>query len=283
MATPISVTKSNGTKELFDEEKLSNSLQRVGATPEAVDEIVDQVQKEMWDGIPTADIYGHAFALLRKYHHPTAVKYSIRRALFELGPDGFPFERFVARIFQLWGYEAVTDQTLLGACVEHEVDVVAWKGEELSMVEAKFHNEFGLKSDLKVVLYVKARFDDLSDVIFEYGGKARKLAPGGRYLFTNTKFTDSAIRYGVCKGLKMVGWNYPENGSLHQIIEQNGLHPITCLTSITRQEKKDMIGRGVLTCVDLIGKPNTLKEIGIRAENIEKVLTEAQLIVEQAK
>jgi len=283
MSQPLSVTKSDGTKELFEEEKLASSLKRVGATTEAIDEITEEIEHEMWDGMPTSDIYTRAFVLLRKHHHPTAIKYSLRRALFDLGPDGFPFERFVARIFKLWGYEAVTDQTLMGTCVEHEIDVVAWKGEELSMVEAKFHNELGLKSDLKVALYVKARFDDLSDNVYDFGGKTRKLSPQGRWLVTNTKFTDVAIKYGECKSLKMIGWNYPANGNLHQIMEQNGLHPITCLNSLSRLEKKNLIGQNVLTCIDVIGKPDVLKQVGVRPETVEKVLTEAQFIVEQAK
>ena len=37
----ITITKTDGTKELFEEEKLINSLRRVGVKPEAIDEIVD--------------------------------------------------------------------------------------------------------------------------------------------------------------------------------------------------------------------------------------------------
>ncbi|MCX6715531.1 MAG: ATP cone domain-containing protein [Candidatus Taylorbacteria bacterium] len=283
MAEPLLVTKSDGTKELFDDSKLATSLKRSGASSEAVDEITDEIEREMWDGMTTADIYSHAFSLLKKHHHPTAIKYSLRRALFDLGPDGFPFEKFVARIFQLWGYDAVTDQTLIGTCVEHEVDVVAWKGDELAMIEAKFHNELGLRSDVKVALYVKARFDDLSENTYDFGGKPRKLSPTGRWLITNTKFTDIAIKYGECKGLKLIGWNYPNVNNLHQIMEQNGLHPITCLNSLSHQDKKNIIGQGVLTCIDIIGKPDVLARVGIRKDLIEKVLTEAQFIVEQAK
>lgn len=279
----LSVTKSDGTKELFDDGKLAASLKRSGASDQAIEDITDQIEHEMWDGMTTADIYSHAFAMLRKYHAPTAIKYSIRRALLELGPDGFPFEKFVARIFRLWGYETLTDQTLLGSCISHEMDVVAWKGEELSMVEAKFHNEQALGSDVKIALYVKARFDDLSDTVFNFGGKTRKLSPTGRWLITNTKFTPPAIKYSECNGTKLVGWNYPNVNNLHQIIEQNGLHPITCLNSLSHQQKRSIIGQGVLTCIDVIGKPDVLQQAGVRPEMVEKVITEAQFIVEQAK
>ena len=60
----IRITKSDGTTQLFEEEKLVSSLKRVGATPEAIDDIVDEVEKEMWEGIPTLEIYRRAFELL---------------------------------------------------------------------------------------------------------------------------------------------------------------------------------------------------------------------------
>ncbi len=277
----VSITKSDGTRQLFEEGKLVNSLKRAGANEAAVDEIVDQVESEMWDGIKTEEIYRHAFELLKKHSRHAAVKYSIRRALFDLGPDGFPFERFVARVFNAWGYEAVTDQTIPGACVEHEMDVVAWKDNELAMAEAKFHNEFGLKSDLKVALYVKARFDDLADNTFDYGGARRKLT--GRWLFTNTKFTEAAVKYGECKDLKMIGWNYPHGGSLHELVEQYKLHPVTALASLSHQQKKDLIGRNALLCSDLVKDHSILTSIGLNGEAAKAVVEEAVMVASLAK
>ncbi len=277
----ISITKTDGTKELFEEQKLVNSLRRVGVKPEAIEEIVDEVEKTMKDGMTTSEIYAKAFSMIRRHSAPLAAKYSIRRALMELGPDGFPFEKFIARIFRMWGYESVTDQVVMGTCVDHEIDVVAWKGESLAMVEAKYHNEFGVKSDLKVALYVKARFDDIAGNDFDYGGKKRKLTE--RWLATNTKFTEKAIAYGECSKLKMVGWNYPAKGNLHEIIEQNGLHPITCISALTHQQKKDLVGRNILACVDLVGNPGALNDIGVKGDLAERVLTEAQIIIEEAK
>ncbi len=280
MSHPISIIKFDGSTEPFDQEKLENSLKRAGASPEVVEEITEEIEKGLRDGTTTTDIYGKAFSLLRKHHHPTAAKYSIRRALFDLGPDGFPFEKFVARVFRLWGYEAVTDQMVPGVCVPHEVDVVAWNDDELIMAEAKFHNILGLKSDLKVALYVKARYEDIAGTVLSYGGKERKLSTEGHYLVTNTKFTDMAIKYATCNNIRLIAWNYPEKDNLQDIIEQNGLHPITALTSLTRQEKNDIIARDVLTCIDLIGRPAVLHEVGIKEGSRERILTEAQAVVQ---
>jgi hypothetical protein len=150
------------------------------------------------------------------------------------------------------------------------------------MVEAKFHNEFGLKSDVKVALYVKARFDDIAQNEFDFGGKKRKLTE--RWLFTNTKFTDQAVKYGVCNNLNMIGWNYPMSGNLHTIIEQYKLHPITCVTSLSHQQKRDLVGRNIITCADLIKRTDLLKEIGIRSEEeAGKILHEAKLIIGEVR
>ncbi|MDE2038104.1 MAG: ATPase [Patescibacteria group bacterium] len=281
MSAPLTITKSDGTRQPFQEEKLAASLRKVGAADSAVAEIVGDVERGMKDGMTTADIYGRAFALLSKHHRGAAVKYSIRRAMMELGPDGFPFERFVARIFKLWGYEALTDQTLMGSCISHEVDVVAWKADKLVLVEAKYHNEFDLKSDAKVALYIQARREDLSGALLDYGGVKRRFDEF--WLVTNTKFSEMAIRYGECKGLKMVGWNYPAHGNLHEIIERNGLHPVTALTSLTRAQKRDLVGRGVLVCIDVIGDPAILDQIGVAGDAKERVLAETQMVIEQGK
>jgi len=277
----VSVIKSDGTKQLFEEEKLIQSLKRVGANEEATEDIVDEIEKEMRDGMTTTEIYSHAFELLKKHSHHAAVKYSMRRAIFELGPDGFPFEKFVARIFNVWGYEAVTDQIVMGSCVDHEVDVVAWKDKELAMVEAKFHNEIGTKSDLKVVLYIKARCDDLSQSIFNFGGAERKLTE--RWLVTNTKFTDKAVKYGECNNLKMIGWNYPQEANLQKIIEKYSLHPITSLSSLSHNQKRDLIGRGALLCSDITKTPQFIHDIGADDAMTTKVLEECQVIIKLAK
>ncbi len=272
----ITITKADGKKELFEEQKLIDSLRNAGGSEEIIDDILGHIGKEIYDGMPTSEIYSRAFKLLRSHSMPMAIKYSLRRALSDLGPDGFPFEKYVAKIFQAWGYETLTDQTVLGVCVAHEVDVVAWNKDRLMMVEAKFHNELDLKSDLKVILYIKARFDDLRGNMFKYGGIVRKLDEG--WLITNTKFTDQAIRYGECNGVKMLGWNYPAKGNLQDIIEELRLHPFTCLTNISNVNKKALLKKGVVLCTDIYNNPKVLEEIGMKEPNIEEVMNEIRIV-----
>lgn len=268
----IFVVKADGTKELFDIGKLEFSLKRAGATSKAINEILQHINEHLEDGITTREIYKHAFELLQNKDQPIALKYSLKRAIMDLGPSGFPFEDFVAEIFRQKGFTTETGKIVRGFCVEHEIDVVAWNEEKLIMVEAKFHNQLGIKSDLKIALYVKARFDDLRQMTFKYG-RERKLDEG--WLVTNTKFTTTAIEYGSCQGgLKMIGWNYPPIGNLHDMILEAKLHPLTCLTSLNGREKKALLEQGIVLCKTLSENKKLLEAIGVTDVKAKKVLEE---------
>lgn len=268
---PIEIVKANGQREIFLPDKLRNSLIRARATPSVAESIALHVEKELSDGMTTKDIYRHAFELLEKKLKPVALRYSLRKAVMDLGPSGFPFEKFVAEIFKAKGYKTETGVVMLGECVPHEVDVVAWNENKLIIVEAKFHNVLGIKSDIKVALYIKARFDDLANTFFDYGGK-RKIDES--WLVTNTKFSEQAIHYAECKNMKLVGWNYPQKGSLQDLIEDASLHPITCLRSISGSEKQMLLTAGVVLCKSIEEDPQLAVDVGIHAEKVKEMLKE---------
>ncbi len=280
MATDIKkvyVVKADGTRELFDQSKLEDSLKRAGANSKTTEDIIAHIKTHLTEDITTHEIYKHAFDLLHKSDGPIALKYSLKRAIMDLGPSGFPFEDFVAEILKQKGFNAVTGQIVKGFCVEHEIDVVAWNKEKLIMVEAKFHNELGVKSDLKIALYVKARFDDLSKVEFDYDGK-RKLDEG--WLVTNTKFSSTAIEYGSCQGgLRMIGWNYPPVGNLHDMILEAKLHPLTCLINLSGRQKKVLLEKGVVLCKTLAENKELLTEVaGLSELEVKNVLEEIAML-----
>lgn len=271
-ATGFTIVKADGKHESFDPEKLRFSLLNSGASKEAAEEVINHLMPSLHTGMTTGEIYRHAFSILSKLNKPVARSYSLRRAVMDLGPSGFPFEDFVAEVLRAKGFECVTRQTVLGGCVPHEMDVVAWNDKKLIMVEAKFHNELGTKSDLKVVLYIKARFDDIKDNVYSYGGKERKITDA--WVVTNTKFSSTAIHYGVCKDMTLIGWNYPETGNLQDMIEEEKLHPITCLTSLKEAEKKALLNAGVVLCSNIKKNPAVLRQVPGSKIDETAVLTE---------
>ncbi|HVU06227.1 MAG TPA: ATP cone domain-containing protein [Candidatus Paceibacterota bacterium] len=272
--SPLLIVKATGEQEAFDPAKLVNSLRKAGASKDQAENVLRHVERDLVAGTTTAELYRHAFEMLRKHAQPVAARYSMKRAIADLGPNGFPFEKFIAEIFKSEGYEALTDQIVYGSCVPHEVDVVAWKGKGLAMVEAKFHNEYGVKSDLKVALYVKARWDDLKDGEYDFGGVKRKIS--SFQLFTNTKFTDTAIHYAECKGLSLVGWNYPAKGNLEDLIQESGLHPLTSLTSLSQTEKRTLLDAGMVLCKQVAAHGGNLVSYGIPREKVKQVLLEIE-------
>lgn len=238
----MKVKKASGELEDFSALKVKDSLLRAGATEELTDKILTSLEARLYDGIKTSEIYSYVFSLLRDWKSPLVSKYNLKQAIMELGPAGYPFEQFVASILHHLGYEVEVGQVVKGKCVEHEIDIIAQKAGEYSLIEAKFHNRVGTKSDVKIALYVWARFLDVS-------GQHTRFKKG--WLVTNTKVTHEAIKYANCVGLKIVSWDYPEDGSLRYLIEKSKLYPITCLQTLKRAEKKGLLKRGLVFCEDL--------------------------------
>jgi hypothetical protein len=272
MNKEIYVTKATGEKELFRPEKLLNSLVRSRADEDVAKVVVEMVMKDLPAEVTTKQIYKHAFDILERDHQPAAARYSLRKAVMEMGPTGFPFESLVAEIFRTKGYETKTGTMVQGKCVEHEIDVIAWNKEELIMCEAKFHNELALKSDLKVALYVNARWDDVDGKEYEGFGPKRKLTEG--WLVTNTKFSSRAIEYAKCRKMVLVGWNYPEQGNLHDLIEEADLHPITCLRSVSHLEKKLLMDAGIVLCKQALDNVDIVEQSGIHREKLKRMMEE---------
>lgn len=268
----VMIIKMNGERELFDSEKLRASLIHSGASEQDAHKVLDHILPELHNEMTTGEVYEHAFIVLKEISKPVARSYSLRRAVMNLGPSGFPFEDFIAQVLRAKGFKCETRQTVLGECVPHEVDVVAYNEKKLIMVEAKFHNDLGTNSDLKVALYVKARFDDLRGNVFDYGGKGRHITDG--WLITNTKFSSTAVHYGVCKNLTMIGWNYPEKGNLQNMIEDEGLHPITCLISLSNTDKRALLGGGIVLSSDIKKNPTLLNKFLGKDFNVNPVINE---------
>lgn len=268
---PTLITKADGNTEHFKVEKLRRSLRRAGATPDEINEIVAEVNKILYDGIQTQEIYRHAFTLLRQSKPPAAARYSLRRALFGLGPTGFPFEKFLARVFEEEGYTTKVGGVIAGKCAEHEIDVSAYKEDHSFVCEAKFHARPGIKSDLQVAMYSYARLLDLREakICNEDICGIREF-----WLVTNTKFTSTAENYGKCVGLNMLSWDYPKKGNLHDKIQKLGVYPVSVLQSINSSQTEALINRGVILCKDIAQNQHVLRHLHLSKRKHEALINE---------
>ena len=192
----------------------------------------------------------------------------------ELGPSGYPFERYIGEILKHQGYEVQVGTIVQGLCVTHEVDVLAEDKDELYIIECKFHSNPGNKCDVKTPLYIKSRYDDIVKQWIKTRGNSKKRTEG--WLVTNTKFSSDAIQFGNCAGLKLIGWEYPKKGSLKERIDIAGLHPLTSLTTLSRAQKQKLLEKRIVLCRDICDSHSVLNDIGLKRVLISTVLKEAE-------
>lgn len=275
---PTEIVKVDGTIEVFDGSKLQSSLERAGATESTAARIRETIESSISPMAQSREIYRRAFQMLRQEARPVAARYSLRRALFEFGPSGHPFEDFVAELFKKEGWEVEGRRMIPGKCVTHEVDVYAKRGNEHLAAELKYHNDPGYKTDVKIALYVKARFDD----IWQCDPATTATCPVDHgFLITNTKFTKQAIEYATCSGMGLLGWSYPYQGNLYDRIVASGLYPVTALTTLRKAEKRLLIDTNIVTCDQVRNNRDALRAIGITPERIGAIIAEAHMLCER--
>src|SRR5437762_3523752 len=100
----VSVIKANGVKEPFSEEKVINSIKRARVPENIRAEALLHVRQKVYDGISSSEVYHHILEFLDSAHPYAKSRYSLKESIMMLGPTGYPFEDFIARILQSFGY-----------------------------------------------------------------------------------------------------------------------------------------------------------------------------------
>lgn len=272
----INITKASGEQVSFNADKLRHSLHRSGADENTITEIIREVQKNIYDNVSTRKIYQLAFGLLKKQSRHSASRYKLKQAIMELGPSGFPFEKYVAEILKYQGYRVKVGEIVKGHCVNHEIDVIAEKGNQYFMIECKFHNLPGTNCDVKIPLYIQARFKDVEQQWKSIPGHGTKSHQA--WVVTNTKFTGDAIQYGLCVGLHLLGWDFPHGNSLREQIDASGLYPLTTLTTLTLNEKQLLLDKKIVLCKEICSNPGLLSIAQIPAQRKKAIVNEVNFL-----
>lgn len=271
------VVKSSGEFEKFDSRKIKRTCIKAGCTEELANKIAREVEKKSYDGISTRDILHITISLLKKERPIVAARYDLKGSIFRLGPAGFVFEELVGELFKEYGYNNKVHSIIRGLCVSHEIDIIATKDNINYMIECKYHNIPGIYTGLREVLYTYARFLDLKDG-FKAGSSRDFKQP---WLVCNTKFSDDAIQYASCKGMKLIGWNYPENQGLQYLIESKKLYPVTMLKDLDTDSLEKLASANFILALDLLRIPlrelNKItkispKKLNILADEAKKII-----------
>ena len=270
----IYVEKSSSEMELFSKKKLALSLERSGATREEIETILDKISVDIYDGISSKEIYKKTFSFLKKVNNTSASKYSLKRAIFDLGPTGFPFERLVAALLREKGFKTKVGVILNGACVTHEIDVLAEKEGSVYAIECKFHSDANAVSNVKIPLYINSRFLDIQKQWNTNSKNTTHLKQG--WLVTNTRFTIDAINYAKCVGLTLLSWDYPLNNGIKDNIDSFDLYPITTLINLSKDEKTTLISKDIILVKELYENKIVLEKMQITSDRIVKILNEVK-------
>lgn len=272
----ILITKASGDKVPFIEEKLSRSLSRAGADEMQIQEIIKEVSGQLYEGISTKKLYHLAFSKLKEKSKHLAARYHLKHGIMELGPSGYAFERYIGEILKYQGYSVEVGVIVKGKCVNHEIDVIALTNHHHFMIECKYHNQRGIICDVKIPLYINSRFKDVEAEWKKLPGHDKLIHQG--WVVTNTKFSTDAIQYANCSGLKLLGWDYPAKGSLKDIIDDLGLYPVTCLTTLSKAEKIKLLNSKIVLCTEICHNPQLLYDVGMNEAKVKRVLDEGQML-----
>ncbi|MBL7053877.1 hypothetical protein ISS06_01590 [Patescibacteria group bacterium] len=283
------VIKSSGEREKFSDVKIFQACLNSGTDENLCKQVTELVKKQCYNGIRTTKIFNLILKSLNTSNPTSAIRYNLKNAILNLGPAGFVFEKFIVFLLKKFDYSAWRPDIINGACVSHEIDIIAksnkhpellqWKNninKNTYMIECKYHNAFGIRSGIKETLYTWARFLDIRDG-FRQGNCERFHFP---WLISNTKFSNSAKQYSECKGIRLLGWKYPEKQGLEKLIEQQRAYPITILKGLDTSSRNKLFLNNIIFCEQLISikGSNAIKKININQVKLEKLITQARLI-----
>ena len=105
----MKIVKHSGDIVDFNPIKLKQSLLKSGASQSVVETILKTIEKEIYEGISTKQIYKMAFSWLKKAANSHAARYNLKDAIRLLGPAGFFFEKYIACLFAAELYVSQTN------------------------------------------------------------------------------------------------------------------------------------------------------------------------------
>jgi hypothetical protein len=265
----INVVKWDGQFEPYNREKVRSTLIKYGLTETDISRVLNEIEEELYDGIPTKEVYNLIEAKTKS--RPRILKRDLRSALGELKskPD---FEVFIQQLLKKLDYNVTDERVIRGRCVEHEIDGVAEKDGKLYYIETKHHSKTHIKTPFIHTLAAKSKLDDIRNGFLE--GK-NDYDFERVILLCNTKLTSHANRYAECVGIQHVGWKTPDGG-LEQLIRKTKTYPVTIIKSATKSEKQRLSEANIVTLDDLIAV-NKVSKISLK--RIKELKAEAKKIL----
>ena len=207
----IIIKKASGETEPFDVSKMNASLKNAGADDDTISEIAADIENWVYNGVTTGKIYARAYKMFRRKKGSGALRFKLKKALYNMGPTGYPFEHFIGELFKRQGYEVEVGQVVEGVTI--------------------------------------------------------------------TRFSSDSLEYSRGKGIKLLGWDYPKNNALKDMIEREKIYPVTILRHLNEKEKQQLMEDGIVTCAQLMNEPDRLNKLGFSNKKKLSVIKELEEII----
>jgi Holliday junction resolvase-like predicted endonuclease len=258
----VNVKKADGRMEPYSREKVIRTCLRLRLEQREAEKVADEIESRLYEGMPTRRVlqmmYEHGQREKEHLGHMTDLREAI--ALMRPKPD---FEQFVAIMMESEGYKVATNKVLNGACVDHEIDVIASSQQEVLYIEVKHHSQFHTFTGLDNFLEINSSFEDLMQGYLAHRHKYNFTKP---MLVVNTKISDHARRYAACRGIGVIAWSVPDRNGLEHRIHHRRLYPVTVIKGVDKGAFERLGDVGVYTLRQLMD--SDLRELS-RASRVD--------------
>ncbi len=263
----VSVTKFDGSRQVYSREKVMNTSMRVGVDRVHAEKIADQVERRLYDGMPTQEILGIVRRCLRECKPRLDLGLDLRGAISKIKPAP-DFEHFIRLMLREYGYKVSPNRIVRGRGVEHEIDGVARKRGEMVYVEVKHHSNPHTYTGMDVMKEARATLEDLVEGA-EDGMNRIKFNKA--LVVCNTKFSNHAKRYSECRGIDHIAWKSPVDGALEQRVREKELYPITMFRDLDSETEEKLSSRRIILLKQVLDRDvrRLARSSGIRRYKLE--------------
>ncbi len=267
--------KADGSLQQFEAAKVVKTCLRLGASRRTAEKIAFEIEKQIHDGMRTRDILQMIYSKLRLYKPEISHLTDLRKALSLISPRDF--EVYIQQLLREHGYSVTPNQIIQGKCIAHEVDAIASKGNQVYLVEIKHHVNYHSPTGLDESRIARAVFEDITD---GYQKGTNSLQINRTMIVTNTKFSDHSLQYSKCRGIDQIGWSYPVNNGLQDLIEEKQFHPLTCLKELDEDLYSALISNDIIAMKQVINaSPSELAwRTGRSMQAMDKLIHQALLL-----
>ena len=273
-ALAATVTKADGSKQLFDKAKVVQTCLRMGADRYTAYEVAEKVERRIYDGMPTRVVLQLIFAYLRRYRPAVRHVFDLRRGISIMEPKP-EFEAFIRILLAHNGFEVTPNQILRGRCSEHEVDAVAKKDGALYFVEVKHHYSYHALTGLDESRIAWAVLEDVGDA---FASGLADVRIDRAMIVTNTRYSDHAVQYGACKEIMQIGWSSPQYIGIQDMVEAGKLYPLSCLRGLRVEDRLRLVNAGFVLIKQLLDtEASTIAaKTGLPQETVFSIIEKSQ-------